>query len=575
MTFALHGIGVSRGTAIGNVHILHREVPESPYYPIAKENVEDEVKRYQNAISNASQQLQNIRQRIPDSTPADIAEFIDTHLLMLQDATLTKRPVEIIRQEGCNAEWALKLQSDALCKVFDEMDDAYLRTRRDDVAHVVNRIQVNLTKQVPQHHESEKNQMSGRIIIADDLSPADVITLQHQRISGFVTEFGGPTSHSAILARNLGLPAIVGVHGARHYLRENEELILDGLRGVLLANTPPNGVTYYQQRTKQERIAQADLQELRSKRSVSRDNYPIELLANIELNEDLPAVHDAGCAGIGLYRTEFMFMNRNSPPSEEEHLAAYLNILQALNGQVLTIRTLDLGSDKQADFTSGRSVASNPALGLRAIRLCLKEPGLFLPQLRAILRASAFGKVEIMIPMISTLLEVQQIHQIIGMVKRSLDLDGIDYDNTIPIGGMIEVPAAALCANVFAEELDFLSIGTNDLIQYTLAIDRVDDEVNYLYDPLHPAVLKLIQTVIDAGHNANIPVSMCGEMAGDPRYTKLLLGMGLTRFSMHPASLLTVKQLILNTDCEPLRRRVPKVIHRSVPAEINALMQSL
>ncbi|MCB1737044.1 MAG: phosphoenolpyruvate--protein phosphotransferase [Gammaproteobacteria bacterium] len=571
MTMALHGIGVSAGVADGPVHVLHRELPEVPYYPIAATAVDAEVSRYRGAVDFARTQLRNVG--LPSGTPSDIAEFIETHLLMLDDATLSERPLEIIRTEGCNAEWALKLQCDALCRVFDEMDDPYLRTRRDDVAHVVTRIQLALCSETPQPHETETDVLVGHIVVADDLSPADVVLLQHRGIAGFVTEFGGPLSHSAILARNLGLPAVVGMHGARHLLTEGERIILDGGRGVLLANADERAHAYYRERAEARRRSQQELERFIGTAAITRDGQAIELLANIELREDLDAVRASGRHGIGLYRTEFLYMNRATPPTEAEHLAAYRAIIEALDGERLTVRTMDLGADKQ--MGSGRSVASNPALGLRGIRLCLNEPNLFLPQVRAILRASAEGPVEMMLPMLSNLTEVKQVRSLIDLARHSLDRDGFAYDSDIRIGGMIEVPAAALCAGVFAEHLDFLSIGTNDLIQYTLAIDRVDDEVNYLYDALNPAVLKLIQTTIEAGQKAGIPVSMCGEMAGDPRYTRLLLGMGLRRFSMHPSSLLEIKRVITECECATLRAKVPEIVREGRPEKLAAMMDEL
>ncbi|MCP5143140.1 MAG: phosphoenolpyruvate--protein phosphotransferase [Chromatiales bacterium] len=571
MTLALHGIGVSAGIASGPVHVLHRELPEVPYYPIAANAIDTEVTRYRLAVDLARTQLRAVG--LPAGTPSDIAEFIETHLLMLDDVTLSERPLEIIRAEGCNAEWALKLQCDALCRVFDEMDDPYLRTRRDDVAHVVTRIQLALINESPQPHETETDALIGHIVVADDLSPADVVLLQQRGIAGFVTEFGGPLSHSAILARNLGLPAVVGVHGARGLLDEDEIIILDGGSGILLANADERAHAFYDERARARQRSRDELASFIGTAAVTRDGQPVELMANIELREDLDAVRASGRHGIGLYRTEFLYMNRPAPPTEEEHLAAYRAAVEALDGETLTVRTMDLGADKQ--IGSGRSVASNPALGLRGIRLCLNEPNLFLPQVRAILRASVLGPVEIMVPMISSLTEIQQVQNVIELTKQSLARDGLPYDPNIRVGGMIEVPAAALCADVFAEYLDFLSIGTNDLIQYTLAIDRVDDEVNYLYDALNPGVLKLIQGVIEAGERAGIPVSMCGEMAGDARYTRLLLGMGLRRFSMHPSSLLEIKRVITECDCRQLREQVPAVVREGRPEKLRELMNNL
>lgn len=574
MTFALHGIAVSRGIAIGETHILHRELPEVGYYPIASTDVEQEVDRYQQSLAQASRQLHQIRQRIPSSTPIDIADFIDTHLLMLKDSTLSQRPLEIIRNEGCNAEWALKLQCDALCRVFDEMDDPYLRTRRDDVAHVVNRIQINLAEQTPLPHDSVHDQLHGRIVIADDLSPADVVMLDQRGIAGFITEYGGPLSHSAILARNLSLPAMVGAHNARLLLEEGERIILDGHRGVLIGDTDPRIQNEYVNRADADQRQLIELDKLRDQAAITRDGQAVELQVNIEINDELDSLQHMGRYAVGLYRTEFLYMNRRVSPSEEDHYRAYVAMIKALEGETLTLRTLDLGADKPIapGFGPDHKLTSNPALGLRAIRLCLKEPSLFLPQLHGILRASAHGPIKIMLPMVSNLSELRQARQLITTAKHSLEHQGMAFDPDIPVGAMIEVPSAALCAEMFARELDFLSIGTNDLIQYTLAIDRVDDEVNYLYDPTHPAVLKLILQVIEAGASAGIPVSMCGEMAGDTRYTRLLLGMGLRSFSMHPQALLPVKQTIIGTDLEQLGEQVPRLVRQGDPQALHSFL---
>lgn len=574
MTLALHGVGVSRGVAIGKAHIIERNQMEIPEYSVKKKDIGAEIKRFETAVSSARQQLRAIRTHVPKGTGSDIVAFIDTHLLMLDDAAVTEEPAKLIREMRCNAEWALKLQRDALVNVFEEMDDAYLRTRKDDVVHVINRIQRLLLKQTPLRHEEPDSRLTGYIVLADDLTPADTVLLQYQGIAAFATEYGGPTSHTAILARSLGIPAIVGVHQARRYIREDDEVVIDGTRGAIIVSPDKRTLNHYKQRQREEKRYLNDLRKIRQAPTVSQDGIEIELQTNIELPRDFDTVRDVGAAGVGLYRTEFLYMNRDTPPDEEEHYAAYSNVIQILEGLPLTIRTLDLGADKQVDGGGQRGpVQSNPALGLRAVRLCLKEPSLFRPQLRAILRASALGPVRLMIPMLSNINEMQQVLQMIEEIKNELAQEAIPFDRDISVGGMIEVPAAAVCADVFARHLDFLSIGTNDLIQYTMAIDRVNDEVNYLYDPLHPAVLRLIQQSLKAGEKAGIPVAMCGEMAGEIEYTRLLLGLGLREFSVHPAVLLEVKQIIMHSRIKDLEKLARRALNASSGAEVRQLME--
>ena len=574
MTIALHGMGVSRGIAIGKVHIVKRDQLDIREYSIKNNLINDEIKRFEDALTNARQQLRAIREHIPVSTSADIEAFIDTHLLMLDDVALTEEPMRLIKKLSCNAEWALKLQRDALVTVFDEMDDAYLRTRKDDVDYVVNRIQRVLLNQTPLQHEKPDQRLSGYIVLANDLTPADTVLMQHHGIAAFATEFGGPTSHTAILARSLGIPAIVGLHNALRYIKDDDELILDGVRGIILVDPDKQELSHYRHLQKEERRYFTKLAKLKDKPAITLDGITIALHANIELPKDFETVIEVGASGVGLYRTEFLYMNRESPPDEEEHYTTYTDVIDVLNGLPLTIRTLDLGADKQVD--GGRQsgpVITNPALGLRAIRLCLREPALFRPQLRAIIRASVHGPVRIMIPMLSNIHEMQQVLQMVDDIKKELDELAIPYDHELQIGGMIEVPAAAVCADIFAKQLDFLSVGTNDLIQYTMAIDRVNDEVNYLYDPLNPAVLRLIHTTIKAGKHEDIPVAMCGEMAGETKYTRLLLGLGLREFSVHPASLLEIKQIIIDCNVGDLEILANKALKASNSIDVANIMR--
>jgi phosphotransferase system enzyme I (PtsI) len=578
MSINIPGTGVSRGIAIGPVHRLEGGEIEVYEAAIPHELIENEVARFRRAVRTARQQLKAIRNSIPETTRADITDFIDTHLLMLEDSMLTAAPVELIRKRQCNAEWALKSQRDALAAVFDEMDDPYLRTRKDDVDHVVTRIQRILIHEDAESAAQDNDQLRGVIIIAHDLTPAETALLHHQGVAGFITESGGPLSHTAILARSLGLPAIVGTHVTPHQIREGDLVVLDAAEGMLLTDVDDDTLKDYRRRQRNETKRQNELRRLKDKPAITRDGIHIQLFANVELREDVLAARRAAAEGIGLYRTEVLFMNRTDIPDEEEQLQQYLSVVKSLKGQPVTIRTLDLGGDKGCGAEpppSAERRCANPALGLRAIRLCLKHADMFRPQLRAILRASAKGPVRLMIPMLSSASELAEVMALIDDVKKELQREHLAFDWNIPVGGMIEVPAAALSAGLFARRLDFMSIGTNDLIQYTLAIDRVDDEVTYLYDPLHPAVLRLIKMVIDAGHTNDTPVAMCGEMAGDPRYTRLLLGMGLKELSLHPTALLEIKDVIQRSRVAQFNPVVDDILGTDDPKRIGEQLEVL
>ena len=575
MTFTIHGISASKGIAIGRVHAVDRGRFEPAERRLEPSQIEAEVERFGRAVDAARLELRAVKARIPEETPREIAAFIDTHLLMLEDEAISRAPIAYIREMRCNAEWALKLECDALVSVFDAMDDPYLRTRKDDVEHVVNRVQNHLqggrAKKAPSGESA-----AGRIIYADDLTPADTVLMQHQGVAGFMTEFGGPNSHTAILARSLNIPAVVGLHRSAALLRDGDEVVLDGRQGVVIVSPADIVKRFYERRRREIERIRAARRKLRSTPTVTADGEPVGLQANVELpGESAGAVRD-GAAGVGLYRTEFLFMNRLDPPDEQEQFEAYTELVAALKGAPVTIRTLDLGADKQVDGARPDAPAtSNPALGLRAVRLCLKDQSLFRPQIRAILRASACGPVRMMIPMLANTTELDQVLRIVRESKRELDARGQRYDASMPVGAMIEVPAAAICADIFARRLDFLSIGTNDLIQYTIAIDRIDDEVSYLYDPLHPAVLRLIATTIAAGRKAGIPVAMCGEMAGDARYTKLLLGMGLREFSVHPNALLEIRQIIGETRIAPARKLTRRILRSTRSTTRRSLVEEL
>lgn len=571
MALLLNGMGVSRGIAIGPVFVLHRNQPEIIERTIDKKSIAAEVRRFKSAHSKARKQLEKVKSDIPHDSPEDISAFIETHLLMLDDAMLSATPIELIKQLHCNAEWALKQQRDAIVKVFDSMDDPYIATRRDDVNHVFGRVFNALANRNIDEHYNWK----GQIVVADDLTPADTIHMQNDGVAGFVTEMGGPLSHTAILARSLNIPAVVGLSEARRYLKTGESLVVDGSNGMVLGEPDDHLIDHFQKRQRDLKRIARDLVKLSDAKSRALSGEKITLLANIEIEDDMKLLRKVNAAGVGLYRTEFLYMGRSDVPDEDEHYRTYMRVVRALRGAPLTIRTVDFGSDKEVETVSTGPLAHNPAMGLRGIRLCLNDTSLFIPQLRAILRASAKGPIKIMFPMLTTVTEILQAMQLVENTKDSLRSKNIAFDEKIPIGGMIEVPTAAISAAHFAEHLDFLSIGTNDLIQYTLAIDRIDDQVNYLYDPLNPGVLSLIKTVIEAGHKKKIPVTMCGEMAGNSEYTRLLLGLGLREFSMPPNSILEIKKVLRSTNIRSVRRRALSFLHYSDKEKQSLMLQRI
>ena len=573
MSIALSGVGASKGVVVGQLSIVERGQFEILEYSVPESAIQSEVARFEAAVEEAGSTLRGLKEEFPSDTPAEVAEFMEVHLLMLQDSAITTAPIALITEKRCNAEWALKIQRDAVMAVFEAMDDPYLRTRKDDVDHVVNQIQRILSGQPSAAQEPDTTRLKDRIVFAEDLTPADAVLMHQRGILGFLTAFGGATSHTAILARSLGIPAVVGLHNAGAYLRDNETVIVDGRDGVVIVNPDERVSRHYRRRKREIARQKTARRQLRNAPAVSRDGQRIGLQANVELATDIDAARAVNVDGVGLYRTESLYMNRRTPPDEEEQFVAYRELVKSMRGAPVTIRTMDLGADKQVDgVRPGAPASSNPALGLRAVRLCLHEPSLFRPQLRAILRASAFGPVRLMVPMLSNIHEVEQVRQFIDEARAELDRRGDDYDNAMPIGAMVEVPAAALCADAFARELDFLSIGTNDLIQYTIAIDRVDDEVNYLYDPIHPAVLQLVRMTIKAGTKQGVPVAMCGEMASDARYTRLLLGMGLREFSVHPNAVLEIKQIISQSHVGKLAKLSQRLLASSNAAARRGLL---
>ncbi|MEK6663132.1 MAG: phosphoenolpyruvate--protein phosphotransferase [Pseudomonadota bacterium] len=573
MSFTMHGVAVSGGIAIGFAHLVSHATLEVPHYVLPKELMADEIVRFDNAVLATRQEMESMRAHIPANAPPEVEAFLDVHMMILNDSSLSKVPRQLIESLQCNAEWALTQQLDNLLDQFDEIEDAYLRERQNDVIQVVERILKELLGH-PGIPASAATPEETSILVAHDLSPADMILFKRHQFAAFVTDVGGATSHTAILARSLNIPSVVALHHARQLIREHELLIVDGEQGVVIVNPDQHVLAEYRIKQNQWEIDQQKLKRLASAPTRTLDGTPVELHANIELLQDLPLVRDNGARGIGLFRSEFLFMNRPDLPDEEEQFQAYRAVAEGLNGLPVTIRTLDLGADKQLTQME-HGVSANPALGLRAIRLCLAEPHLFHTQIRAILRASHYGKVHMLVPMLSALSELEQTLHHVKAAKLSLDAENIPYDKGIKIGGMIEIPAAALMVQSFAKKLDFLSIGTNDLIQYTLAIDRTDDAVAHLYDPLHPAVLQLVAHTIRTANRLGTPVAVCGEMGGDPKLTRLLLGFGLREFSMHPAHLLAVKQQVLKTNLPELHTLVSKILKAEEPDKVRSLLAKL
>lgn len=577
MPMIINGIGVSRGITQGWIHVLKRGETKIVKRALAPDEVEPEVERLNVALEESRKQLREVRDMVPENMRQEVTGFLDAHLLMLDDAMLVDMPAEMIRNESCNAEWALENTLEQLVAVFESMEDAYLRTRQNDVQHVIRKVQENLTPSDSGEEVGDRERdLTGRIVVADDLTPADTVLIQHQNVAAFVTQFGSSMSHTAILARSLQIPAVVGLHDAGMLLENGELVLIDGHGGTILCADDANWlVDQYREYQRAEQEREESLMALRDKPAITRDKQPVTLKCNIDLIEEIPHVHEVQAEGVGLYRTEFFYLDRPEGASADEQYEVYRDLVKALDGKPLTIRTLDLGADKEFDPDYEGAIAPNPALGLRAIRRSLQNKPVFLAQLRAILRASAHGPVHVMLPMLTNSSELTQSLALIRDCQQELEQEGVPYDPEIKVGGMIEVPAAAISAGVFARHLDFLSIGTNDLIQYTLAIDRVDDQVHYLFDPLHPAVLFLIHHTIEAGKQAGKPVSMCGEMASNPRLTRLLVGLGLREFSTHPGSLLEIKQIINHVSYKELKKQCQEILACTHPEKIRDMVEAL
>ncbi|MCX8086862.1 MAG: phosphoenolpyruvate--protein phosphotransferase [Rhodocyclaceae bacterium] len=576
-SFALHGLAVSPGIAIGHAHLVSHATLEVAHYTLREREVPREIERFEEALASVRADLAALRAEAgAPGSPTELAALVNVHAMFLEDPLLAEAPKTLIRERRCNAEWALVQQMNELVAQFEDIDDSYLRERKHDIVQVVERILRALMGK-PRKFGRKAGEKEERelIVVAHDLSPADTIQFKNLKIAGFVTDLGGATSHTAIVARSLAIPAVVGLHHARPLIREDDLIIIDGTRGVLIVAPDERVLEEYRLRRRELELERSKLKRLITARATTLDDVDVTLMANIELPQDIEQVKKVGADGVGLFRTEFLFMNRDTLPSEDEQYEAYRQVARAMGGKPVTIRTLDIGADKTAGALGAYRQAPNPALGLRAIRYCLAEPQLFLAQLRAILRASHFGKVQILVPMLAHAHEIEQTLGMIELAKHELRERRCKFDEAIAVGGMIEIPASALALGPFLKHLQFLSIGTNDLIQYTLAIDRTDESVAHLYDPLHPAVLRLIAHVIQTAQKAEMPVAVCGELAGDPAMTRLLLGMGLRQFSMHPAQLLAVKQQIVMADTEQLSAKVTRLLRMEEPERIREQVERL
>ncbi|WDR90142.1 phosphoenolpyruvate--protein phosphotransferase [Burkholderia ambifaria] len=579
MSFTLHGIPVSRGIAIGRAYLIAPAALDVAHYLIEANQIDAEVERFRTAREVVHRELNALRADLTDDTPSEVGAFIDVHMMILSDAMLVQETIDLVRTRRYNVEWALTEQLELLTRHFDDIEDEYLRERKADIEQVVERVLKALAGAPSASQALDRAAARGQnemIVVAHDIAPADMMQFKSQSFQAFVTDLGGRTSHTAIVARSLGIPAAVGVQHASALIRQDDLIIVDGDQGIVIVDPAPIVLEEYSYRQSEKLLEQRKLQRLKFSPTQTLCGTKIELYANIELPDDAKAAVEAGAVGVGLFRSEFLFMHQKEMPEEEEQFAAYKRAVEWMKGMPVTIRTIDVGADKPLEaLDEGYETAPNPALGLRAIRWSLSEPQMFLTQLRAILRASAFGQVKILIPMLAHAQEIDQTLDLIREAKRQLDDAGLAYDPNVRLGAMIEIPAAAIALPLFLKRFDFLSIGTNDLIQYTLAIDRADNAVAHLYDPLHPAVLHLISYTLREAKRAGVSVSVCGEMAGDPTLTRLLLGMGLTEFSMHPSQLLVVKQEILRAHLKALEKPTADVLAAFEPEEVQAALKRL
>ncbi|SDZ78677.1 phosphoenolpyruvate--protein phosphotransferase [Nitrosospira multiformis] len=573
MSFVLHGVGVSEGIAIGHAHLASHAALEVAHHVVPEDQVTNEISRLDTAFTTVRKELQALHDTVVSGpAAAEYEAFLDLHRMILDDPTLSTAAKAYIAQNQCNAEWAITQQMGVLMAQFEEIEDPYLRERKTDVIQVVERV-LKVLLGHPGYIPPSQKRDGDSVLVAHDLSPADVLQYKQYSFTAFLTDLGGLTSHTAIVARSLNIPSVVALHHARRLIRENDILIVDGNQGVVIVDPDEHVLAEYRLRQSELELEKQKLKRLRTTVAATLDGTVVELYANIELPQDVDQVKENGATGVGLFRSEFLFLNRDSLPDEEEQFEAYRTVARKMRGMPVTVRTFDLGADKNLDHA--KRVAANPALGLRAIRLSLAEPQMFNIQLRAILRASRYGQIRILVPMLSNVAEITQTLHLIESAKQSLRNEKIPFDEKVQVGGMIEIPAAALSLDIFMRKLDFLSIGTNDLIQYTLAIDRADDTVAHLYDSLHPAVLRLVAHVIRSANRASIPVSVCGEIAGDVVFTRLLLGFGLRVFSMHPVQLLTVKREVLRANLPDLIPITQKILKTADPEKIHALLAKL
>ncbi|MCL2875107.1 MAG: phosphoenolpyruvate--protein phosphotransferase [Betaproteobacteria bacterium] len=572
MSFTVHGLPVSQGIAIGHAHLVSHALLEVNHYKIAPRHLEAELERFDNAVSSVGDELLGLKTATATAqSHNEVGAFIDLQRMMLEDPVLIDAARNKIKEHHYNAEWALVQQMESVVDQFRQIEDPYLRERKADIVQVAERL-VKVLLGDPGPLPSKRRDGLGTVIVAHDLSPADTIGFK-DHIAGFITDIGGLTSHTAIVARNLGIPAVVGLRHIRHLLRANELIIVDGTRGIAIIDPDESVVEEYLLRRSALELERSKLKRLRDTPAATLGGEVIELLANISGPQDMAQIKETNADGVGLLRTEFLFVNRDALPDEDEQYEIYRSILKAASGKPVSARTFDIGSDKT--LAGSAQDEPNPALGLRAVRYSLAEPKIFLTQLRALLRASAHGKLQIMVPMLAHADEIEQTLLLIGKAKEELREEKIKFNEKLLVGGMVEVPAAALALGMFVRRLNFLSIGTNDLIQYTLAVDRGNEAVVRLYDPLHPAVMKLISTTIQTSQRAGLPISICGEMAGSPAYTLLLLGMGLRSFSMHPARILEIKKQILRADLAEITPKVQRILKLDEPARIREAVEKL
>ena len=578
MTFALHGIPVSKGIAIGKAVLISHAALEVSHYLIEAGKEEFEAQKLLDAFEQVRLELEQLRRGLPKDAPQEMAAFLDVHGMILSDPALAEKPLHLIRTQRLNAAWALTTELNDLLEQFAEIEDVYLKERGNDIRQVAERVLKALNSQQKDPLTDSEIIASSdfgvdAIIVAHDIAPHDMLRFKDQLFTGFVTDLGGKTSHTAIVARSMEIPAIVGVRHASEMIRHGDWLVLDGERGVVVVAPDEQLLSEYRKLQTQALKESRKLQQLKHTETRTVDNVDIQLFANIESPEDATQAVKLGAVGVGLFRSEFLFMDRNQAlPDEEQQYQEYRRVVDLMHGLPVNIRTIDVGADKALGAGGDLSQTGTSPLGLRAIRWSLTEPEIFLTQLRAILRASAHGQARIMIPMLAHAKEIDETLRLIEKAKQQLHVRGKPFNPNIQVGAMIEIPAAALVLPLFIDRFDFLSIGTNDLIQYTLAIDRADHAVAHLYDPLHPAILHLLASIIDQAKRANIPVAVCGEMAGDPSMTKLLLALGLTDFSMHFSQLLLVKREILSADVGQLKARIPRVLKAYEPeAQAKAL----